>query len=149
MWGKRYKQYTPFCLQDDAITIYKCAEENNLSFSDSNCELLWYGKSETVKNQTKYDIQRDTYWREANGQISWSSHNQQCNAWHLYWTNGEKWRMQMGWIFRTFTCRDELLMITFNRSLLFSLLQILLSIVAHLEIEWNETTGGCEKNTHQ
>lgn len=45
-----------------------------------------------------------------------------------------KCRKQMGWILRTFTCRDALPMLTLYRTLLLPLMNILLSAVAFLSV---------------
>ena len=111
-------------LQDDLNAIYAWAEENNMSFNNSKFELLRYGKNEAIKNQTSYKtlsgaaIEEKKMVRDLGVVITsdamFGTHIGQVVR---------KCRMQMGWILRTFTCRDELSMLTLYRSLLLPLLE--------------------------
>ena len=111
-------------LQDDLNVIYTWAEENNMSFNDTKFELIRYGNDSSIKNQTSYKTPRGAEIEEKDmvkdlGVIMTSDAVFGTHVGQVV----KRCRMQMGWILRTFTGREELPMITLYRSLLLPLLE--------------------------
>ncbi len=111
-------------LQNDLDVIYDWAEENNMSFNDTKFELIRYGKNCDIKNQTSYKTPKRTDIEEKNmikdlGIVMTDDAVFGTHIGQLV----KKCRMQMGWILRVFSSRDELSMLTLYRSLLLPLLE--------------------------
>ena len=132
-------------LQDDLEVIYAWAEENNMRFNDTKFELLRYGKHEEIKNQTSYktlsraDIEEKKMVKDLVVMTSDAVFGTQIGQ------VVRKCRMQMGWILQTFSCRDELTMLTLYRSLLLPLLEYCCQLWHPWKLSESKTLEGVQR----